>query len=85
MTVDKYLTKYQGLKKVACIGINALKFRRTFAVRCLLDGGPVNLSLKLLLHSSLILKWVNADVLSMDTSIFMKHVRLNNFQFEIVW
>jgi integrase len=85
MAVDNYLTKYQGPKKVTCIRINALKFRHTFAVRCLLDGVPEDLLQKLLAHTSLIVTWVNPDVLSMDTSIFMKHVRLNIFQFEIMW
>lgn len=72
ITVDKYLTK---IEKSTGIKINAHKFRHTFAVRCLLDGVPVNVVQKWLAHSSLIVTSVYADVLSMDTSIFMKQVR----------
>ncbi|MCL5439951.1 MAG: tyrosine-type recombinase/integrase [Candidatus Thermoplasmatota archaeon] len=71
ITVDKYLTK---IENATGIKINAHKFRHTFAVRSLLDGVPINVVQKWLAHSSLIVTSVYADVLSMDTSMFMKQV-----------
>lgn len=71
MTVDKYLTRMEGATDIR---INAHKFRHTFAVRSLLDGVPINVVQKWLAHSSLIVTSVYADILSMDTSMFMKQV-----------
>lgn len=71
ITVDKYFTR---MERGIGIKINAHKFRHTFAVRSLMDGVPINVLQKWLAHSSLIVTSVYADVLSMDTSMFMKQV-----------
>lgn len=71
IAVDKYLTK---IEQTTGIRINAHKFRHTFAVRSLMDGVPINVVQKWLAHSSLMVTSVYADILSMDTSSFMKQV-----------
>ena len=70
-SVDNYLTK---MEKSLGIKVNAHKFRHTFAVRSLIDGVPVNVLQKWLAHSSLMVTSVYADVLSMDTSQFMRQI-----------
>jgi integrase len=71
VTVDNYLTR---IEKATGIKTNAHKFRHTFAVKALMDGVPINVLQKWLAHSSLLVTSVYADVLSMDTSAFMKQV-----------
>ena len=71
VTVDNYLSR---IGKETGIKTNAHKFRHTFAVKALMDGVPINVVQKWLAHSSLLVTSVYADVLSMDTSAFMKQV-----------
>ena len=70
-SVDEYLEK---MENNVGFGMNAHKFRHTFAVKGLLDGVLINVLQKWLAHSSLIMTSVYADVLGMDTLEFMKRV-----------
>jgi len=71
------LTVYQfmdRMSKTLGFKIHPHKFRHTFAVKALASQVPINVVQKWLAHSSLIVTSVYADVLSMDTSIYMKQI-----------